>query len=170
MSPLPSDHDPKLPQDWDLLGLETGTEGESASPGGFDEHGMPALREERSAVPFLFSGVADLVVMLAGCAGALAAVRAQGLPVSVWALPWTAAMGLVVWAALATATVYVRRATPGMVMMRVAFREPIAPGRLPRLVLFGFVSAVLLGAPIALAGRSDRLAGIIGGSPLEPLP
>jgi hypothetical protein len=170
MTVRPPDQGSKLPQDWDLIGAEARGDDAPSDHSMGDESGTLEAARVDTIVPYLFSGIADLVVMLAVCAGGLAVVRAEALPVSIWALPWGAALGVVTWAALATATAYIRRATPGMVMMRLAFRDSISPGRLARMLLVAVLSACTLGLPTVALGRSQRLARAVGGSPLEPLP
>ena len=162
MTPINPDDPSPLPRDWDLLGSSRPSDEAAGNDvGGRDDRHSPAT------VSLLFSGIADLVVILAGCAGALAVARGQGLPVTVWALPWGAAAGAVIWCAMAAATVSVRRGTPGMVMMGLAVRDPVTAGRLPQLLVVGLLAAVTLGLPTLLLGRWSRICESVAGSPLE---
>jgi hypothetical protein len=132
-----------MPIDWDTL--------VDPSADGSESDGAPAPDGGCSRPPLLTlmaSSWADLVALLALCAGALITVLVMGERPSLPALWWAAALALLWWVFAAATLVVVRHGTPGMLLAGICFDDAVKPDRVPWVLaaaLFGVATLGLSG-------------------------
>jgi hypothetical protein len=100
---------------------------------------------------------ADLVGMLAVCAGGLIAVMVLGQRPALAAFGWAAVLALLWWACAAAVLVVVRQGTLGMLLAGVRFLEPVLPERVPRVLAAALFGVLTLGLPGLLGARWSPL-------------
>jgi hypothetical protein len=149
-----SPSDPSIPQDWDAL--------EDRDGGGARE--FPDIEEPTPPVITLMAAAwADLVVLLAVCAGALIAILLMGERPSLDALWWAALLALLWWTVATAACVIVRHGTPGMLLAGVRFEKRVPQGHIPWVMAAALLGVATLGmsaligdhALLRAAGRSS---------------
>jgi hypothetical protein len=142
-----SPSEPTIPNDWDALA-------DRNPPAGDD------LPESRFPTPPLLTMMAacwaDLVVLLAVCAGALITILVMGERPSLAALWWAALLALLWWIVAAAALVIVRQGTPGMLLAGVRFRELVPQHRVWWVMVSALFGVATLGLS-ALVGDSALL-------------
>lgn len=150
---------PGSPPAWDRL--DTG----QAPPTG-PQLGHRATADEPPATVFLFAACwADLVAMVAVATAALLALVAVGHRAELAILPWAGGVALCWWWLAASATVAVRRGTPGMLLAGLVCRRQILPRRVQGVVIAALVSSLSLGL-LALLGPRRSLVAVAAGSEL----
>lgn len=122
--------------------------------------------EEEPPTVVLFAACwADLVTMMAVATAALLALVAIGHRAEPAILPWAGGVALCWWWLAASATVAVRRGTPGMLMAGLVAKRPVPPRRVASVLAAALASCASLGL-LALLGPRRSLVGAAAGSPL----
>lgn len=132
----------EFPTDWDVIDESPQSPEDSREP-----------RTSRRAVAA--AAWADLAVILALCAAALATCRALGFEVSATAVPWAVAMAVLVWLVLCAVLLGVRRSWPGVLLIGAGKIEPVDGVSASRTLMAAIVGVVTLGCVPALC--ADRL-------------
>ena len=140
----------EIPRDWDSL---------TDRAGGLPVNGNPGLHDdpEPPALMLMAASWADLVGMLAVCAGGLIAVMVLGQRPALAAFGWAAVLAVLWWACAAAVLVVVRQGTLGMLLAGVRFFEPVLPGRVPRVLAAALFGVLTLGLPGLLGARWSPL-------------
>lgn len=140
----------EIPHDWDSLTDRDGGLPVSPDPAPYDEPEPPALM-------LMAASWADLVGMLAVCAGGLIAVLVLGQKPALAAFGWAAVLAVLWWACAAAVLVVVRQGTLGMLLAGVRFLEPVVPARVPRVLAAALFGVATLGLPGLLGARWSPL-------------
>ncbi len=140
----------EIPPDWDSLADRDDGLPATPDPGSSDDPEPPALM-------MMAASWADLVGMLAVCAGGLIAVMVLGQRPALAAFGWAAALALLWWTCAAAVLVVVRQGTLGMLLAGVRFFEPVVPARVPRVLAAALLGVVTLGLPGLLGARWSPL-------------
>ncbi len=168
MSGPPVSPNDGIPDDWDLL-LDPPSEEKQKAPStpheGRDIRPR-TVKTSRSALAL--ASWAELAVLVAPCATALAAVRIAGYTVSLGAIPWAGMLALGWWFLATSALLFVRRATAGMLGAGLRFHRPIPPRRLVVTAIAALAAACLAGV-LAVLGARWWPPSVAAGSPAEPL-
>jgi hypothetical protein len=142
-----------IPNDWDAL-VDRGAEDQAELP-------SPPTAESGEPGPPLVTLMAiswaDLVAMLAVCTGALVAILSLGERPALPAFAWSAGLALAWWLFAGSVLVVVRQGTPGMLMAGVSFEHPVAPRRVPGVLMAALLGVVTLGLPGLLGDRRSLL-------------
>ncbi len=126
---------------------------------------QPPADDEPPTVVLFAACWADLMAMVAVATAALLALVAIGYRAELAILPWTGSVALCWWWLAASATVAVRRGTPGMLMAGLVCKRQVLPRRVQRVVGAALVGCASLGL-LALLGPRRSLVGAAAGSPL----
>ena len=140
----------EIPDDWDSL-----TDRDAGLPASPDP--APTDDPEPPALMLMAASWADLVGMLAVCAGGLIAVMVLGQRPALAAFGWAAVLAVLWWACAAAVLVVVRQGTLGMLLAGVRFLEPVVPGRVPRVLAAALFGVAALGLPGLLGARWSPL-------------
>ena len=104
---------------------------------------------------------ADIVLMLAACAAAVAGIRLLALPLSGAVLPWTLGLGLLAWLTVSAILLAVRRSWPGALMLGLVLPPEAGGGRvLVRLTLI-VLAAATAGLAAAALSRFDPWSDLV---------
>lgn len=153
-----------FPHNWDrLTDPDPGVAVEEATGPELQAGGEPMV------VALFAASWADLVAMVAVATGALVALVAFGHRAEPAILPWAAAMALCWWWLAATATVAVRRGTPGMLMAGLVVARQVPPRRVPSVLAAALVGCASFGL-LALLGPRRSLIRAAAGSAVVALP
>lgn len=144
----------KSPDEWDLLSAVDRDSAEAADIA--PDEDPPAPRGVNRATR-VAAAWADGVVVAAVTTLLVAAVVAARYPVAAVGLPWAAGTGAVLWLAMGTILVRIRRGTPGMLIAGFVFTDQVAGVRLLLVLCAAAVDAALLGLPSLCSGRRTSL-------------
>ena len=152
-----------IPPDWDALsdrGAEPAVEDVSAPVVEENDSDQPPL------ITLMAASWADLVGILAVCTAALLAILLMGVRPALPAFGWAAGLAFIWWIFAAGALVVVRNGTPGMLLAGLRFEEPIAPDRVPWVLIAALVGVLTAGLT-GLLGNDGSLLRRAGGSDLS---
>ncbi len=104
---------------------------------------------------------ADLVLMLAVCALAVAGVRLLALPLSAAIFPWACGLGVLAWTVSAAVLLATRRSWPGALMLGLVLPTEYGNGHLGRRLALILLAALTVGLAPATLARFDPWAGLV---------
>ena len=146
-----TDNRKSMPGDWDALVDRPSEDGPARSSLPINDHHLPPV------LTVMASAWADLVGMLAVCAGALIAILVLGERPALPAFIWAAALGVAWWGFAATVLVVVRQATPGMLLAGMSFSGAVRPQRVVWVLVAALVGVVTFGLSGIIGGRGSAL-------------
>jgi len=146
-----------FPHNWDELQ-------ETEDPLTLSSGKIPAADPENEPLVLsLFAATwADIVAIVAVSTAALLVLGLIGHQTTVKAFPWAVGLALMWWILSATATVIVRRGTPGMLAAGVILSEPIEPRRVPLVLVSALLLCASLGLLAFLGARRSPLSYVSG--------
>ena len=119
--------------------------------------------ENEPLVLSLFAATwADIVSIVAVSTTSILVLGLIGHQTTIRAFPWAIGLALIWWILSASATVIVRRGTPGMLAAGIIFCKPIEPKRVPLVLLSAFILCVSLGFFAFLGARRSPLSYFSG--------
>lgn len=113
------------------------------------------------------AALADIGAMLLALAAAWGVAAAAGAELAPPQLLIAALAGIEAGTLAGAACVWAWRATPGMLLLHVAFVEPLAPRRALRLWFAWLLALALLGLPVLVGRRGRRVVERIGGAEIS---
>jgi len=158
----PHDHEPEMldfPHNWDELQ-------ETEDPLNLSSGKIRAADPENEPLVLsLFAATwADIVAIVAVSTASLLVLGMIGHQPTITAFPWAMALALMWWIISATATLIVRRGTPGMLAAGVILAEPIEPKRVPLVLISALVSCAFLGFLAFFGARLSPISYVSGAS------
>jgi len=119
--------------------------------------------EDDSPGPLLAAATAwaDLVLVLAVCAAAVAGVRILGLPLSAAVLPWACGLGTLAWTAVTAVLLPVRRSWPGALLLGLVLPREAGNGRVLLRLGLTLLAAATLGLTAAALADRDPWSGLV---------
>jgi hypothetical protein len=111
---------------------------------------------------------ADIVAIVAVSTTALLVLGLIGHQTTIKAFPWAIGLAFMWWILAATATIIVRRGTPGMLAAGVILSAPIQPKRVPLVLLSALLLCLSFGL-LAFLGAGRSPLSYVSGVSLEHL-
>lgn len=132
-------------------------------PGSGTAHRAPVPVAKPGALRLWLAVICDFGLLVLAVGGAWVEVALLGAALVPAQLAAVAAAGLLLASVLATGCLWPWRGTPGMLLVGIAFSQPLSFGRVWRVWLVWLATLPLLGVPLIISagGRSvaERLAG-----------
>ena len=155
-----------IPENWDEL-LDPPSGHEPSASTAPEENVTIQPRDDRpSRGALALASWAELAVLVAPCAAALAGVRLAGYAIGFSAVPWAGVLAFAWWLLATAALLLVRRTTAGMLSADLQFSQPLLPRRVFLTVFAILVTTLLAGFP-ALVGVRFWLPSLAAGSPAQ---
>ncbi len=134
-------------------------------PAVFDDAGEDEPGTERGVVPgpllAAATAWADLVLVLAVCATAVAGIRLLGLPLSGSVLPWACGLGGLAWITVSAILLPTRRSWPGALVLGLVLPPDAGRDGVVRRLLLILLAIATVGLLSALASGRDPWADLV---------
>jgi hypothetical protein len=150
-----------IPLVWEERERQQGRVPDDPKPGG---HVLPPL----AGAWWLWVGVlADTGVVVLAVAAGIGVAAALGAEIGPGQLVLAGLAGLEVATVVALGSLWGWRATPGMLLVRLCFSQPLPWGRVFRLWLCWVLSMLVAGVPLLLRRRGESVAERLAGGSLS---